>query len=158
MCLCRRVCVCAYVCVQVCVCVHMCVCVRTYVCACACVCRHVCVCRCVCVCVCVCMCVCTCMFVRVCLCVFVCVIAKLSHGLIIYILLYRPNPSGALASIPLYFTAVVFPVLGILLMGAAIQVLVAPSYKIIQAILMPFVSSHTLIWCLAQGYSSCMHV
>ena len=59
--------------------------------------------------------------------------------------LYRPTPSSELASIPLYFTAVVFPVLAILLIGAAIQVLAAPSYKIIQALLMPFVSSHNVV-------------
>jgi len=92
---------------------------------------------CVCVCVCVLCVLCVCVCVHVCVCVSMCVMD-------ITTLLYRPTPSSALASIPFYFTAVVFPVLAILLIGAAIQLLAAPSYKIIQALLMPFVSSHTL--------------
>ena len=52
-----------------------------------------------------------------------------------------PTPANGLPSVPFYFTAVTYPVLAILIIGAAIQLLAAPDYMIIQALLMPAVST-----------------
>ena len=54
---------------------------------------------------------------------------------------YRPTPASGLASVPFYFTAVTYPVLAIVIIGAVIQLLAAPQYRIIQALLMPAVST-----------------
>ena len=145
---------------------HGCMCV----CVCVCVCVRVCVCACVCVCVCMCVCmftwtwlwlcvhacshahdhlcmctVCTCANTHECVSMFVhasdCVCAFTSYTFF-QCILYRSNPTSDLNFIPYYFTVVVYPVLEILLIGAAIQVLVAPSYKMVQAILMTFVSTN----------------